>query len=517
MEPGGLLIRFEERTKLIVIVLLLSVATFATFYFHMVLQVGTIFTQFFYLPLALGALWYRRHSILMVTYLSGLLVVTDIYLWDMRMLSDDVLRTAFFLLVIIVVSYLSDGLARSKRDLMVANGRLESEVDRRTGELQKANAELRQELERRQKAEGLLAAETGRLQVTLSSIGDGVVVTDNEGRAVMMNERAEHLTGRTISEVRGRVVGDVLPSVDATGEMQSPTSRSLADASVHALDGLALIRPDGSRVPLTGTVAPIRMDGETIGAVTVLRDDSVRDRLREQMARANRVRVLELMARGVAHDLNNILTVMSNNLSLVRLRTQGDDLVRNNLDEADRATERARELTDQLRALAKADKPDLKVVSLAPVVKEEVEFHLQGSGVNVTMEMDEGMWSVMADQAQVRRVLSNLVINARQELGSGGELRVRGENMLVPRDDGALAPDRYVRISLQDNGRGIAPEDLDRIFEPYYTTKKKGSGLGLSIAQSIVLGHHGHLLVDSKQGEGTTFSVLLPAAGGSLT
>lgn len=120
--------KVEDRTKLVVIVLLLSVATSVTFYYHIVLQEGGIFTQFFYLPLTLGAIWYRRYALLLVAYLAALLYITDLYMDRMDLLADDVLRTAFFLMVVIAVSYLSERLSKVQERLEVSNASLETEV-----------------------------------------------------------------------------------------------------------------------------------------------------------------------------------------------------------------------------------------------------------------------------------------------------------------------------------------------------------------------------------------------------
>ncbi len=510
--------KVEERTKLVVMVILLSVATSVTFYYHIVLQEGSIFTQFFYLPLTLGAIWYRRYALLLVAYLAVLLYVTDLFIGNLSMLADDVLRTAFFLMVVIAVSYLSERLFRTQEVLERSNALLEAEVDRRTGELKNANAELSRELEKRRKAENQLAEEMERLSVTLSSIGDGVIVTDTMGRALTMNDNAERLTGKTIDAVKGVEVGEAFPSVDASGTLQSPTAQSLSDGGIHPLEGLYLLRPDGTRIALSGTVAPIRASDMTIGAVAVIRDDSEKDKVRQQIARANRVRAIELMAGGVAHDLNNILTVMSSNVELVKLRMHDDPDARTRLDEAEKATERARELVRQMMSLSKADKPDRKLISLKPVLREEVEFSLRDSPVRADMDIADDLWDVMADQVQVRGVISNLVINARQEMVAGGDLKVRAENVVISDGDGTPLPaGRYVRISIQDHGRGIAPQDLDRIFEPYYTTKRTGCGLGLPISQSIVLGHRGHLGLESEVGKGTTFTIHLPAADGQAS
>lgn len=508
--------QLEERTKLAIMIALLSIATLLTIIFHIILENGPVFTQFFYLPLTLGAIWYRKWGFAIAAYLGSTLIITDLYTGDIRMMADDLMRTAFFLIVVTVVVHLSERLLFSQEKLESINASLESEVARQTAELKQANIDLTDELKRRKEAEAHLAEETERLVVTLSSIGDGVIVTDTAGRVVMMNAIAEHLTGRSAQASEGKDVSLLFPKVDADGRLQTPTTDCLVDGSVHDLYGLALLRTDDDRVPISGTVAPIKMGDEIIGAVTVLRDESEKEKVRKQISRANRVRTIELMAGGVAHDLNNILTVLSNNVELVRMRVGTDEMANKRLDEGDKAIERARELIQQMMALAKADKLEKKLVSLGPVVRDAVEFNLKDSNVRGTVDIPDDLWDVLADEVQIRGVISNMVINARQEMASGGELSAKVRNEKVVSDNGlSLTPGRYVRISIKDHGGGIAEKDLERIFEPYYTTKRKGKGLGLAISHSTVQAHNGHIAVESKVGQGTTFHIYLPAENGT--
>lgn len=509
--------KLDERTKLIIILALLSVATVMTVIFHIVLANGPVFTQFFYVPLTVGAIWYRKWAYAMATYLGAILITTDLYIGDHQMLVDDLVRTAMFYVVVAVVAYMGERLFLTQVGLESNNALLESEVAARTAELRKANVDLTNELKRRQEAEASLAEERERLVVTLSSIGDGVIVTDTMGRVVMMNANAERLTGRSAQESLGKDVSQWFPKVDGNGTPRTPTADCVIDGQVHDLYGLTLLRSSGDHMALSGTVAPIKRGDEVLGAITVLRDESEMDRVRSQISRANRVRTIELMAGGVAHDLKNILTVLSNNVDLIRLRVGQDERVSKRLDEEEKAIEQARELTQQMMALAKAYRLEKKRLSLGPLVRDTVAFHLRDSNVRWVTDVPDDTWQVSADGVQIREVISNLVINARQEMASGGMLTATVRNEMILPDDGLpLAPGRYVRVSIADQGGGIGEKDLERIFEPYYTTKKTGKGLGLAISNAVVQAHKGHIAVESKVGQGTTFYVYLPAENGTL-
>ena len=240
-------------------------------------------------------------------------------------------------------------------------------------------------------------------------------------------------------------------------------------------------------------------------------------RLDAALVRASKLESLGLLAGGIAHDFNNLLTVIMGNLSLVRLIQRLDPESTRCLQESERAAQRARDLTQQLLTFAKGGAPVREAVPLADVVREAVEFGLHGSKVRGDLTIPPGLWAADVDKGQIGQVVHNIVINAIQAMPEGGVLDVKLANEEIgPGVLSALAAGRYVKLLIADTGVGISPESLPRIFEPYFTTKKQGSGLGLATVYSIIKKHDGHIEVASKVGQGATFSIWLPAATGPV-
>ncbi len=236
-------------------------------------------------------------------------------------------------------------------------------------------------------------------------------------------------------------------------------------------------------------------------------------RLDAALVRASKLESLGLLAGGIAHDFNNLLTVIMGNLSLVRLIQRLDPESTRCLQEGERAAQRARDLTQQLLTFAKGGAPIREAVVLADVVREAAEFGLHGSKVRGEFILPSGLWAADVDKGQIMQVVHNIVINAIQAMPDGGVMQVElGNAEVAPGVVPALAPGRYLKLVISDSGVGIPPESLPRIFEPYFTTKKQGSGLGLATVYSIIKKHGGHIEAASSLGQGSTFSIWLPAA-----
>ena len=235
--------------------------------------------------------------------------------------------------------------------------------------------------------------------------------------------------------------------------------------------------------------------------------------LQAELARAGKLESLGLLAGGIAHDFNNLLTVLMGNISLVRLDdTLGADADRS-LAQAEKAANRARDLTQQLLTFAKGGAPIRAAVSLPEVVHEVAEFALHGSKVRCQFDLPPDLWPANVDKGQIGQVVQNIVLNALQAMPDGGVISFALSNQVVGPEMGkVLAPGRYVRVDFTDQGPGIPTADLSRIFDPYFTTKKHGSGLGLATVHSIVKKHAGHVSAESTPGQGTTFRIWLPAA-----
>ncbi|MBS0633577.1 MAG: PAS domain S-box protein [Verrucomicrobia bacterium] len=364
-----------------------------------------------------------------------------------------------------------------------------------------------------------LAAERERLRVTLGAMTEGVITVDPDGVIRFMNDAACALTGWTAEEAAGRSIDRVCSMRhQKTGvPVLAPVATVLVSNRVIDLPAQTVVYRKGEgQLLVDGRCAPMHdTTGRGIGAVVVLRDITERTKLELDLFRASKLESVGLLAGGIAHDFNNILAVIMGNVTLVQLETGLSKNAVRWLQEAERGAHRARDLTQQLLTFAKGGDPVRAAVRLPQVVREAAEFALHGSSARCEFTMDDTVWAADADKGQIGQVVQNLIINAAQAMPQGGVIRVALDNALVEKGAlGALAAGRYLKLTITDCGTGIPPEHLARIFEPYFTTKQLGTGLGLATVYSIVKKHRGHVTVESEAGAGTTFRLWLPAAQG---
>lgn len=250
---------------------------------------------------------------------------------------------------------------------------------------------------------------------------------------------------------------------------------------------------------------PVRVRG-------VAYDISQHRKTEEENLVASKEESLSLLAGGLAHDFNNILTIVMGNLSLARAEMGDATKLGKRLKEIEVAALEAQHLTNQLQSFSRNGAPVKKPINLSNLVTDMVCMALSGSNVKGAFSLDPNLKEVEADSGQISQVISNLAINAVQAMPEGGNLQVRAENIMVGRNDLLpLLPGCYVKLTIADQGHGIKAENLGKIFDPYFTTKKTGNGLGLATAHAIVRRHRGHIGVTSKPGSGTTFQIYLPA------
>jgi CheY-like chemotaxis protein len=219
---------------------------------------------------------------------------------------------------------------------------------------------------------------------------------------------------------------------------------------------------------------------------------------------------ISILAGGIAHDFNNILTAILGNITIAKMHINREDRSFKLLTEAEKASLRAKDLTQQLLTFSKGGAPVKKSVSISGLLKDTTEFALSGSKTSYNLCVPDDLWPVEIDAGQISQVINNLIINADQAMPGGGMITVHAENVTVGQNEHPLQQGTYVKISITDEGIGIPHDHLQKIFDPYFTTKQKGSGLGLAICDSIVRTHDGHITVESRLGVGTTFYIWLP-------
>ncbi|MEW5767580.1 MAG: response regulator [bacterium] len=378
---------------------------------------------------------------------------------------------------------------------------------------------MRYAIERR-RAENALANEKERLAVTLHSIGDGVMATDTKGKIVLINRVAENLTGWTQAEAIGRPLAEVFHIInEKTGQRcENLVEKILKTGRITGLaNHTVLIAKDGGRRFLDDSGAPVRnKKGHIIGVVLVFRDITEKRKMEEELLRTKKLEAIGLLAGGIAHDFNNILTVILGNVSLARMyaKPEIDDRVLKKLAMVEKASLRAKNLSQQLLTFAKGGAPIKKVIFISKLLKETVDFTLSGANINCNFSVPEDLWLVECDEGQFSQVINNLILNAREAMPEGGTIEVKAENIIIEEGEKGLPlPDgKYIKLSFKDYGVGIKKEYLSKIFDPYFTTKQTGRGLGLSVASSIIKNHDGLITVESELGLGTTFYIYLPVS-----
>ena len=370
-----------------------------------------------------------------------------------------------------------------------------------------------QDVTERRLAEESMSNERARLAVTLRNIDNGVITTDAEGRILLANRKIEEIAGWAEENVAGKRLGEVL-RLHAEGEGGGLGQRlhiPMTDEALRPIRGAVLVTTSGDYrlVELSGSLIR-RPGGEVTGMVLAIRDVTERRQIENELAKTQKLEAVGLLAGGIAHDFNNLLTVLLGNLSLLGRDLDGHSPQARNLANAEAAVLRARDLTQQLLTFSRGGTPIREAASIAEVISESASFVLSGSNVSCEIDLPPDLWVVEIDAGQIHQVINNLLINAAQAMPDGGHIHITGQNLgQAPQ---SLAAGRYVAIHVTDQGVGIRHEHLERIFDPYFSTKEEGRGLGLASAYSIAKQHDGLLMVASEPGRGTTFSLYLPAA-----
>ncbi|MEN6320903.1 MAG: PAS domain S-box protein [Syntrophaceae bacterium] len=383
-------------------------------------------------------------------------------------------------------------------------------------------------------AEEALRESEQRLHSIIQGSPIPAFVVGKDHKVLYWNKAIEELSGIKAEEVVGTkhqwmafysderpCMADLLveQALDAIPKwyFEKYTKSKLIEEAYEATDFFPAMGENGKWLRFTAAV--IRdSQGTLVGVIETLEDITERKRAEEELIRVKKLESLGIFADGLAHDFNNLLSVMLRNIFAVKLSfaDEKEELVEG-LEIAEKVGLQAKELAHRLITFAKGGKPIIKIGSMLQLLKDSVDLSLSGSNVRSELSLPNDLWPVIMDDVQIRQVIHNLVINAREAMPDGGIISICAENVTISAgDDLPLKEGTYLKWSVKDHGVGINKEVLPKIFDPYFTTKPTGSargmGLGLAICYSIIKKHDGFITVESEPGVGSTFIVYLPAS-----
>jgi len=365
----------------------------------------------------------------------------------------------------------------------------------------------------RKKIELELMESRERFKTLSDSLPLTIYETDANGKLTYVNATAFEMFGYTREDFENglNVVQMIVP--DERARAVRTMRDRVAGKPGEDLEYTAM-RKDGSTFSVSVHSSAIIRDNEAVGLRGILVDISERKRMYAELAKAQKLESIGVLAGGIAHDFNNILSAIIGNVSLALTQVEPDGMPHDRLQEAEKAAMYARDLTRQLLTFAKGGAPVRTTLSVEHVIRDAADFSTRGVSVQCDVSIADGLLTIEADQGQIGQALNNLLINACQAMPGGGTIRVKAENVTGEAEDVRLpAGGHFVKITVSDEGSGIAPEVINKIFDPYFTTKQMGSGLGLAVTYSVIKNHGGHIFVKSEPGEGATFTMYLPASG----
>jgi PAS domain S-box-containing protein len=369
------------------------------------------------------------------------------------------------------------------------------------------------ELERKRTEEALRDSEE-RYRTIAENAYDLICETTTTGAFIYLSPNFKNVLGYEPTELLGQTIFDHMHPADRATAMTEFERGIRTEQSRQIL--FRYRQKSGEWRWFESSGKPFRTTTGEIRAVIVARDITERKKMEEERLRASKLESVGVLAGGIAHDFNNLLTAIVGYLSLAKMTVNPTDELYQRLTDAEKASLRAKGLTQQLLTFAKGGAPVKKSTSIGEFLKEAAGFVLRGSNIRCEFALSDDLQPVDIDEGQISQVIHNLVINAQQAMPGGGTIRIRGENVTVG-DHGKeglrLNDGKYVRIAIEDQGVGIPQENLVKIFDPYFTTKKKGSGLGLATSYSIIKNHQGLINVKSEVGQGSVFSIYLPVSG----
>ena len=351
---------------------------------------------------------------------------------------------------------------------------------------------------------------THRSMIENIPIGFARTTPGDHGRFVEVNTFFANMLGYSKAEIIQMPVSGLY----ADKENRKLFSDKICKHELVKDEQVLLRKKNGTVITIHVTGQAVKDDNGAIHFFDLILDDVTHEKIQEQEALKNeKLSCIGILAGGIAHDFNNILTGLYGNIALAKLELDPNTEAAQLIGDAEQSMSKATDLTQQLLIFAKGGDPIKKTITIDQAIKDTARFNLSGSNIKLVTEFEKMLWPVHADKGQISQVISNLVINARQAMPDGGILKIKGQNKVFDNQKTTAFPldGHYVKITIKDQGTGIPEDCLSKIFDPYFTTKHSGSGMGLAISFSIIKKHNGWITAASEPGEGTAIVFFLPA------
>lgn len=395
---------------------------------------------------------------------------------------------------------------QSAAELWDYKDRLEELVAERT-------SELKEQVSEREEAEKALRTSENRLALLIAQSPLAIISWDINFQVNSWNPAAEEIFGYPSEEALGKHADFIVPPT-ARNQVEKLWQNLLQMSGGEHNTNENTTREGKTILCAWHNTPLVDSANEIIGVLSIADDITQKSKMEKSLLKVKKLESLGMLAGGIAHDFNNILTGILGNINLCLFDKNIAEETRKRLIRAEKASQRATGLTQQLLTFAKGGAPVREITSLPEIIKDSASFVLHGTTTSCKYDIPEDIWFVDIDKDQISRVIQNIALNASQSMPASGTIEISCENLQNPAlEDLPLPGDRkFVKITIKDNGSGIPQNMLEKIFDPYFTTKQEGSGLGLAITHSIITKHDGHISVDSKPEQGTTFTIYLPAA-----
>lgn len=377
------------------------------------------------------------------------------------------------------------------------------------------NERLRVENAERKQAEKDLKTSESFLNSVIDNIPIMIFIKDAKDlRYIKFNKAGEKLLGYSRKNLIGKNDYDLFPHEEADSFTEKDrvvlTEKKMVDIPEESIQ----TKKKGTRILHTRKLPLLDENGEPLFLLGFSEDITFQKRTEQELFKIKKLESVGILAGGIAHDFNNILAAILGNINLALFDETLTDSTKILLSEAEKASIRAKDLTQQLLTFAKGGDPVKKISALENIIEDSANFVLHGDKVICRFDFPGDLWLADIDKGQISQVIQNIVLNASHAMPDGGVINIMCENVFQTQEQNfaALPSGKFVKISIADTGIGIPENIIEKVFDPYFSTKQKGSGLGLAISQSIIKKHGGHLSVTSRPGEGTTFTIYLPAS-----